>query len=362
MVSLENVSIVLTDSDGSPVRFWFRGPETMQFLRFELINDASSSNISSPRNVVVFLDATVLYSLPQKGLHVGLPQKCLPVRLRPKSIVRSTISSVSSITSDPVTVIEVPRGRSNYSKLELPEVELRCKPLPVSDESSSVSIDALDVNVVGENSKSLVVETPKVKKFISFLDPVLTPSEIYCSNLDVSSSATRLPILKKVSADVNVSDPILDSDPIVDLELLRKYEKSAHKLFKRRNIRYEPRPVMETVDIQFFYGYKIDITQLPTVPSGFCHSLRFWLCVRYIETMLINKHAFCYSKICFGFGIPVASVKRVVKYNLKHPDSLKTPMYYNLLSPDESKIYKREKLIVNFGRFSDILNYIQEQY
>lgn len=135
------------------------------------------------------------------------------------------------------------------------------------------------------------------------------------------------------------------------------YEEKAKRVFERRQSMFNPRPVMEKVDMSFLNSHTIMVDCLPVIPCEVCHSMRFWLCVRYVEAMLFQKRAINYIRVCYHFGVLMSPVKRVVDYNLKNPDSVKTPVYYNLYSPGEVK--SRKKLIFNFGRVYDIVQYYE---
>lgn len=329
VVCLESLSLVLTDRNNQIVRVWFRAPVDMKFLKFEIVNDASS--VMQYRNVVLNLNDHNLSPLSESS-YVNLASELVFDEMP------SCPSPVCSSISDIGTLVGVP---PDYS-------------------CSSILSDFSDWS--DRESTITVVPTPAHEG----VSPSIDSSASYLSML----SCTHISNLYDTADDICALNsktseevPILDvSPPSSSLLLSRTCEKMAHKIFKKRDKRYQPRPVMQCIDMDFYNNFVINIDQLPIIPGDFCHSLRFWLCVKYIETMLVDKRAISYSRICCHFGITVRSVKRVVKYNLKYPDHVKTPVYYNLLSPNESKPYKCGKLISNFGRLYDIVRHIQRRY
>lgn len=105
---------------------------------------------------------------------------------------------------------------------------------------------------------------------------------------------------------VSTSEP-----PPVATSLLSKNAKRAEKIFKKRNAVFDARPVMKRVDMKFLNGHSVVVDCLPDIPADMCHSMRFWLCVKYIESMVAEKRAFKYVRTCYYFGVLLSPVKRI---------------------------------------------------
>lgn len=246
---LANLSFVMLDREGKLVRFHFRAPGGMQFVRFE--STSRPKTVDSMRNILVHLKEEELYAMPRGGIN------CMPV----------------------------------YSNVDL------------NSSSSDVSVATL----------ATVIRAPK-------------PLPI--------STSIPLPVSSVFSA-------------------------RAETIFKKRSSVFDARPVMEKVNMELLNGHKVDVDRLPRISVDMCHSMRFWLCVKYIEAMLAKNRAVKYVRTCYYFGVLLTPVRRIVNYNLKYPNSVKTPVYYNLYSPEEAKLHMRKKLIFEFGRVCDITQYLE---
>lgn len=199
----------------------------------------------------------------------------------------------------------------------------------------------LDDQLYSPNSESVAVLSPDYENVYSEASAGSAAS--------TSTANTVVSAISSVEPDINLTQ----------LPIPPKFLDQAQRIFKKRKSVFPSRPVMQKVDSNFLSKHEVNIESLPDIPPDFSHSMRFWLCVRYIEALLRENRAFKYTRICQYFGVLDSSVKRIVKYNLKHPSSVKTPVYFNLYSPEELNGRARKKLVFEFGEISDIARFLE---